>query len=135
MTIANCSALSTRWYVPSGIRWNGTTLCPVARDTCPFGPWTTVVCCTSVWVSSRAEKSQNMSPVWPSTRMVTFLPVIATGTSSFGAEVISGIYEISCNFYLFIYLKQYQLIMMFIIFYYYIFYSNFNPFETELSPL
>lgn len=57
--IVNCSAPSTQWYALSGIRWNGTRLCPVERGTCPFGLSITEVCCTSEWAFSKAERNRD----------------------------------------------------------------------------
>lgn len=85
----DCSALSTRWFAPSGIRWNATRSFLVEKDTCPFGPWTTVACCINVWAFSRAEISPGTLPVSPSIKTETSSLATATATSSFGLEVIS----------------------------------------------
>jgi len=78
----------TRWFAPSGIRWNGTRSSLAGKDTSPFGLWTMVVCCTNVWVSSRAGINPDMSLVSPSIKTATSSPATAMAILSFGVEVI-----------------------------------------------
>lgn len=84
----DCSAPSTWWFAPNGIRWNEIRSSPAEKDTCRSGPWTAVVCCTNVWASSRAEISLDTSPASPSTKTATFSPATAMATSSSGLEVV-----------------------------------------------
>lgn len=87
-TFLRRSVRSIRSFAPNGILWKGTKSCPAAKDTCPFGPWTTGACSTNEWAYLKIGTSLGTWPAWPSTRMETLWLGTAMGTSSSGPEVV-----------------------------------------------